>query len=46
MDEMWKEYEEWLREQDTPEAERASEDWAREAREQEAAMWAAHEARA
>lgn len=42
---MWEEYEEWLREQDTPEAEFASEDWAREKREQEAAMWAAAEAR-
>jgi hypothetical protein len=45
MDTIWDEYEEWLREQDTPEAVRASEDWAREKREQEAAAWAAIEAR-
>ena len=39
---VWAEYEEWLREQDTPEAERASEAWARDKRAQEEAMWEAH----
>ena len=40
---IWVDLEEWLRSLDTPEAERESEEWAREARAQEEAMWEAHE---
>lgn len=40
---IWIEFEEWLKEQDTAEAEQASEDWARRMQAQVEAMWEAHE---